>query len=634
MTENRKNIFARRLSKKIVIHMTVLLTIVVIFTELYSAFIVTNLSEQSASNMLKSTIMEIENSLKPVQVVGNNTAWLAGYSLQDRDGLYMILKQVIESNPEVCGCAVALRPDFYEGIHLCSPYACRDSLGNTVTKDLAADGHEYIYDDWFQIPQYLKEPVWSEPYYDEGGAEILMSTYSIPLLDDEGELLAVVTADVSLDWLSDKLASMKPFAKSQTMLISKLGSFVAADKISLLAGETIYSLAYRAENKDEILDICSKLLSGNSGTIKTGKSKDKSFIVYGQLSNGWTLYINSWYRDVMEKSNRMYLVLTILGFLALISMFFFAYRIISRYSKPIQDFSDAAIKISNGDFNVFLPEIKTDDEIKTLRDSFDHMQLSLNNYIDELQTTTASKERMASELNIGHAIQQSMLPTNFPHRDNLDVYAQVIPAREVGGDLYDFGTKGNDDILFIVGDVSGKGVPAAMFMAIVGSAFRFTSSLGLSMEEKITRINDGVSQANISGMFVTLFAGKMDLKTGEMVYCNCGHNPAVIVEPDKDPYFLPQIPNMAIGVWESFPYKEQRIVLPKGTRLIFYTDGVTEAEAADKSQYGEERLLQWAATIPQDADSQTANESLLASVREFTNGNEQNDDITIMIIKI
>lgn len=639
-------VFAKRLTRKILLWVTLLLTVIVLFIEVYSCFIVANISEKKAESMLQSTIFEIENNLLPAESVATNLSWLAAGCVDNKDNLFKLVEQAVGNNPGICGAAVAFTPGYYPDEYAFSPFACYDTLGCVVSKNLG-ENHDFFYEDWFQIPFLLNKPVWSEPYYDEAGAKMLMSTYSAPINDADGNIIGIATADVSLDWLSEKLVEMKPFENSQTMLIGKNGSFIAADRFELLAGETIYSLAQRSGSQD-IMDIVNKLMEGKKeglGIEKYTSGRQKSFIVHGTLNNGWVAYTNCWYRDVMAAANQMFFFLTIMGLLALAVLSLVCKSVIAVFTNPVNEFSDAAKQIAAGDFNVSLPDLaptpaeteklrQSGDEIQTLRDSFDNMQTNLKRYISDLTQTTALKERMESELNIGRSIQQSMLPMNFPHRENLDLFARVIPAREVGGDLYDFGSKGDDDLLFIVGDVSGKGVPAAMFMSEIATAFRFTSSMGLSMKDKIKRINDGISEFNVSELFVTLFAGKLDLKTGEMIYCNCGHNPGVIVTPDGKASFIQQVPNMAIGVWPGFEYKEERIMLEKGTRMIFYTDGVTEAEAADKSQYGEQRLLEWASHIPADADSQAVNDSLLASVREFTDGNEQNDDITIMTIKI
>ena len=275
--------------------------------------------------------------------------------------------------------------------------------------------------------------------------------------------------------------------------------------------------------------------------------------------------------------------------------------------------------------------MKTKDDVRKLRDSLAYMQQSINEYIEELKTTTASNERFESELNIGREIQMSMLPQNFPQRDDCSLYAMVQPAKEVGGDLYDFIVVG-DQLFFLVGDVSGKGVPAALFMALARASFRFVGALGLPMAEVMGRVNNCLADGNKNEMFVTMFAGRIDLKTGEMEYCNGGHNPIVIVSPDGKASFLHAKPNLAAGLFADFPYQSEKMQLERGSRLVLYTDGVTEAEREDKSQYGEDRLLEWASQLNPAATSNSAVLDLYASVKSFTKGADQNDDITIMSI--
>ena len=173
----------------------------------------------------------------------------------------------------------------------------------------------------------------------------------------------------------------------------------------------------------------------------------------------------------------------------------------------------------------------------------------------------------------------------------------------------------------------------ALVMAITKASFRFVSGLHLPLDEVVERMNNSVSQGNTSEMFVTLFVGKLDLETGLLKYCNAGHNPIVVIDTEGNASFLPCLPNIAIGVFPDFKYKMQEISLKKGTRLVLYTDGVTEAERADKTQFGEKRLLQWAANPGTYPNAAEACNGLYQVVKDFVEGNEQNDDITIMTIK-
>lgn len=320
---------------------------------------------------------------------------------------------------------------------------------------------------------------------------------------------------------------------------------------------------------------------------------------------------------------------TLIGIVGLLILFFVIRREIRRMTRPITELSVSALNMAKGNFKALLPEIKSQDEMRRLHDSFLYMQNSITDYIDQLKKTKSDNERMESELNVARAIQMGMLSTNFPSR----IHALLTPAREVGGDLYDFMRMGNY-LHFAIGDVSGKGVPASLMMAITRATLHFMASLDLPLNESLSRINDNVAESNSKNMFVTLFVARIDLKTLRMDFCNAGHNPLVVLPPDGEPYFLEVKSNLAVGLFEDFPYEAESLDLKPGTRLIAYTDGVTEAENAALEQYGNERLLQEAGRIDRNLDNKAAVEQIYRSVLAFTNGNAQNDDITIMSIMV
>jgi sigma-B regulation protein RsbU (phosphoserine phosphatase) len=320
------------------------------------------------------------------------------------------------------------------------------------------------------------------------------------------------------------------------------------------------------------------------------------------------------------------LLLTIIG---LVIVFFVCRREIRRMTRPITELSVSALNMAKGNFKAKLPEIKSEDEMRRLHDSFLYMENSITDYIDQLKTTKNENERMESELNVARKIQMGMLSTEFPPH----IHAMVSPAREVGGDLYDFILNG-DCLHFAVGDVSGKGVPASIMMAITRATLHFMGGLGLPLHESIGRINNGVADGNSNDMFVTLFIGRINLKTLRMDFCNAGHNPLIIAPPDGEPYFLKAKSNLAVGLFEDFPYQTESIDLKHGTRIVAYTDGVTEAENAALEQYGDERLLQEVSKIDHSMDNKTAVDQIYSSVLAFADGNPQNDDITIISLTI
>ncbi len=580
-----------------------------------------------------NTIFQIEKVITEVERSVDNLDWVVQQNINDEEFLYNVTRELVSANPNIVGSAVALEPGYHSGLPYFAPYTYIDAeTGEMHTVQLGNSNYDYPTLDWYQIPKLLGRACWSEPYYDDGGGGQRMSTYSTPIHDDDGNFIGILTADISLEWLSEMVTSIQPYRESYTMMIGRNGAYIAHPDSAKVLNETIFTSAMEMSDTT-VFQIGRSMLAGEKGMIRFDNDDEASFVVFGPLSNGWSValvcsFINVFY----DAYGMMFFVLVFLA-MGLTALFFGCRRIIRRQTMPLVEFSNSATTIAKGNFKAAIPQVSTKDEIFKLRNSLDYMQRSINSYIAELKTTTASNERYESELNIAREIQMSLLPQNFPKRPDCDLYAMVQPAREVGGDLYDFIEVG-DRLFFLVGDVSGKGVPAALFMAIARAAFRFIGALGLSMSEVVDRVNNCLCDGNKNEMFVTIFAGCLNLSTGEMTYCNAGHNPIVVVSPDGSASFLRAKPNLAAGLFENFPYEDESISLARGSRLILYSDGVTEAEREDKEQFGEPALLAWAENLNASASSEAAVIDLYSEVRRFARGEEQNDDITIMSIKL
>ena len=245
----------------------------------------------------------------------------------------------------------------------------------------------------------------------------------------------------------------------------------------------------------------------------------------------------------------------------------------------------------------------------------------------------ADQERIEGELNIARNIQMSMVPSTFPKHEGLDIYASMTPAREVGGDLYGCIINGTK-LYFAVGDVSGKGVPASLFMAQVTRLFSTMAHQGLEPAAICNRMNSELSgEDNVNGMFVTMFIGMLDMQTGHLAFCNAGHNPPVIGGGKHQGDFLKMIPNVPIGLWPDYEFKGEEMDSVKGRALFIYTDGLNEAENPEQEQFGDKRLLD----ILRDTQFDTARqvvEALEAEVAQHRNGAEPNDDLTMMCLRV
>lgn len=622
--------FSRRLSLNVVLITSIIFIVAIGVAAVSSHLILADEAQKSAEHLLDATIKDIENKLLKVEVYVRSMSSDVQQQLASPESMYEITERIVRENEDILGSAVAFVPDYYKGRHFFSPYSFRNKEGEIESKQLGSQQYEYFYSDWFQIPQLLGEPCWSEPYFDEGGAQEFMSTFSYPLKDENGDVYAVITGDISLDWISELLSSIKPYPSSFVSLISRNGSYVNAGVDDALFGETIYSTQFLMgeDNNEALAKIASDITAGKKGVQKYRYDSRISFAVYGPLSNGWKASITCDYRDVLARTSKMHLILVFIVLAGLLSLFLLCYSTIRKLTKPLTDFSDSAISIAKGNFNTPLPKIDSEDEIGRLRNSFDYMQHSLTEYMDNLKQSTAENERFESELNIASKIQMAMLSSDFPDHDKVSLHAMLKPAKEVGGDLYDFYLIDNM-LYFTVGDVSGKGVPASMIMAITRSAFRFIAKSGAPMNMVVSKINESLCDGNDSSMFVTMFVGRLNLDTGELSYCNAGHNPVVI-----NGRFLDVKPNLAAGLFPEFPYELQTTVLERGSRIFVYTDGVTEAERADKEQFGEKRLLECLSGIEQSASDSQICQTVMGTVHQFADGNAQNDDITMLSITL
>ncbi len=254
------------------------------------------------------------------------------------------------------------------------------------------------------------------------------------------------------------------------------------------------------------------------------------------------------------------------------------------------------------------------------------MNADLREAYDKLEETTKEKERIESELRIAREIQRRMLPRVFPKRRDVDLYAMMTPAKEVGGDLYGYALI--DDLLyFCVGDVSGKGVPAALFMAEVTRMFRTLVDGRLQPDTIATRLNHALVEDNDQGMFVTMFIGLIDLKTGHMEFCNAGHNPPLL-----DGQYMKMESNAPIGLWQDMEFAGEEVADMHGRTLFIYTDGINEAENKNREQFGDDRLK---ALLQNDlGDARQTSETVHKAVEEFVGDAEPSDDLTKMCIKM
>ncbi len=416
-------------------------------------------------------------------------------------------------------------------------------------------------------------------------------------------------------------------------MIGRGGTYFVHPDSTKITRQTIFTQTLETPDT-AMVSLGHAMQHGEEGMREMHIDGEHCYVFYKPLGKtGCSMAIVCPESDIFGGFDRLRRTVMAIVCVGLLLMLYFFIRIITRELSPLRRLAREAETIASGQFDTQLPNFERTDEIGQLSQSFGNMQQSLVRYIEELKDTTAQKASIESELNVANSIQMSMLPNVFPDRDGLDMYASMTPAKEVGGDLYGYLLK-DDNLYFCLGDVSGKGVPASLFMAQVTRLFRTLANQQLSPSDICTHMNDALSgDENPTSMFVTLFVGMVDLVSGRLSFCNAGHNPPVIGGGNHHGDFLEMKPNFPIGVLSGLEFEGEEIESIKGRALFIYTDGLNEAENREHEQFGDERLLD----ILRNTHFETARqviETLAAEVEKHRDGADPNDDLTMMCLRI
>lgn len=344
---------------------------------------------------------------------------------------------------------------------------------------------------------------------------------------------------------------------------------------------------------------------------------------------------------MVEKLLYKYVIVlvSIIVVLIILSVFLLIYYSNKIIINPLNILTDKVNLFVEGDkLGIFEREIHTGDELELLSEAFYNMSIDLQTFIKNLKETTEAKQKIESELHVARSIQASMLPRifpPFPDRKDIELFASMEPAKEVGGDLYDFFLIDNHKLCFVVGDVSGKGVPASLFMVITKTLIKNEALRGISCEEIFFNVNKTLSEQNDECLFVTVFIGILDLDTGLMEFSNAGHNPPLINRNEEEAFTYLELPKgFVLAGMPGMKYKKAQVLLNNGDTIFIYTDGVTEAMNSEGVLYSEKRLEK---TLTELSFDKRNAKDLITEIRkdigEHVKDAEQSDDITMLVIK-
>ena len=492
--------FARRLAWRVLLWVS-LFSIVAIVLALIFVFLGTGVQSKLQTQSIMDIIGgKVETMLSVVETSAKNNADEMEWCLSNSYDLYEGLEAELRLNPHYIGCGLSMIPNYFpnKGKWFEAYVVYRDST-YIERLQLGSASHDYFNMEWYVNGLESEEGYWSEPYYDFDGAKAMLCTYSLPVHDDAGKVVGVFGADLPLDWLNNLVREQEKEQESKVFssdtennegekeffcfVIDNNGKYIVNPETKHIQGDSFKE--YVESTPDSIDDyVLQQMLAGETGWWKHLKINDETyFIDYAPIKNTkWSVAVVQHWSLVFIWGIGISILVILISLIGGLLIFISTRYSIWHATKPLRYLNESAEEVAKGNFDTKLPVFKHKDEISQLRDSFEKMQDSLSNYVEELKATTASKATIEGELHIAHSIQMSMLPKTFPpfpDRNDIDIYGSLTSAKAVGGDLYDFFIR-DEKLIFCIGDVSGKGVPASLVMAVTRSLFRNIASLHLT----------------------------------------------------------------------------------------------------------------------------------------------------------
>lgn len=586
-------------------------------------------TEQLSRLMARSHAVELETVLSRVQKVPE----MIGRTLEtgefDRPmKVEAFLRSVVEKDPDIYGSCIAFKPNgLGDDLDAYAPYFYHGAKGVTF-EQLAKPEYNYFQKDWYRLPRDIGHAMWTEPYFDEGGGDTIMITYSAPFRRDD-LFWGIATSDLAVSQFIQEGKAVAVGKTGYLFIVSKQGRFLTFPDESKIMQSTI-------QNANAVLG--KRMLSGERGFLRTRDPwKDRmAWIAYEPVLNG-ELALAVVYpedealADARQLRNEL-LATGAVGLLCLLGAIIFIAR---TSTKPIAQLSHAAQLVADGDLEQRLSVNAPTEDVRNLMNAFNKMTRELQMRMQELRYTTTVKERFEGELNAARSIQMSLVPKHFPAfpaRLEFQVHALLRPAREVGGDLYDFYFLDEDWLCFLIGDVSGKGVPAALFMAVTKTLLKASSSRRESIAKMIAHVNDELCEQTDSGMFVSLLYAHLNTRTGELEFCNAGHPIPYIVGTDHKVRPLTGTRDVALGAMSALDYHVTSLQLEPGDTLFIYTDGVPEAMDRSDHFYSTARL-ECVLNDVGSLDVEKITRGVVRDVRTFCGEREQSDDISVMALR-
>lgn len=538
-----------------------------------------------------------------------------------------LLRDTLAANRDMDGLAAVFRPPSDPGsAPPYSPFVSRRDDGTMVSRDLSQDTAEpYWNSNWFLGGLGCSSGCWQRPFFSQSRHRLVIN-YSVAISRD-GHPIGIINTDVTLDWLHRILGSLDKPDGTYAFVLDSDGDFLAHDDPDLIGKRGMPALLEAmASDRPETVRLAAAQSSHMQGPVW----------IYSAPIDGthWRLGLAIPERQIYAGVRRIFLPSLVLGLLALLGVALITLMTIRRTMAPLGVLADRAEHVARGELDFELPPARRPDEMGRLTHSFDRMRRELALHLEDLARVAREKQRLASELEIAHQIQIGLLP-NEHYLDavcaHFELHAALRPARAVGGDLYSYFMLDPQRFFVMVGDVSDKGIPAALFMAQTITLAKALAPRAQTPRNLLQLLNLELCRGNDSCMFVTLLCGLLDTGSGNLVLASAGHEPPVLCGRGA-PQLLDFPTGAVLGLYEDTDYPEHHLRLQPGETLLMYTDGITEASDQEQQLFGIERTVESLTRVPATAPPAGYIERLLGDVDRFVADATQADDITVLAL--
>jgi sigma-B regulation protein RsbU (phosphoserine phosphatase) len=588
---------------------------------------------QSAEFEVSSSEATSSDILDKLQNQADLTAALIQQVSPVQAKLEQMIQTAMQQNEYIYGMAVVV--DQKQKSESYASYFYRE---NEAVKyvNLASADYDYRSKQWYKKAQKLGSPGWTEPYFDQGAGNVWMTTYLVPFIKDGN--FTLITIDIAVSTIHSILTSMETKKDMSIYAITPNGHVITGKDETMML-QKLYEIELEKKDLPEwFLTMLDEIRAKKSGSFATfcTRTQDNCWVSYAPLGDTqWTLLVSYSHASLTKQLNTFTQHRVAQLSLGVILLIWVIYIVTKRQFLPLKELDKATQEFSQGNLNYILPPSTKNDEIGSLTQSFSKMQVSLNSYIEELKYETQQRERINGELRTASKIQESLLPDDqelINKHLGIELSAYLKPAREVGGDLYYYNLQEEGKFLcFVIGDVSDKGIAAAIFMARVVTGIRIIIEQTNNPGKTLTQLNKLLVEDNDACMFVTLLAGRINLQTGELQLASAGHPMPYYLRSEAPLEQIEQLSGPALGF---YPYEFEclTMILEKGSSLFAYTDGLDEAVNKKNEQYGDARI---AKSLKENMSTTTSEliSKAVVTLNDFVGDTEPVYDLTFLAIR-